>query len=97
MTKDISSRKAAEFALEEARTQAEQANDAKYRFLATVSHELRTPLNAIIGFSEILTNAPAGPVGAQYQTNYAKLIRDSGEHLLAVVNSILDVSRIESG
>jgi len=97
VTKDISSRKAAEFALEEARAQAEQANDAKYRFLATVSHELRTPLNAIIGFSEILTNTPAGPVGAQYQTNYAKLIRDSGEHLLAVVNSILDVSRIESG
>ena len=62
VTKDISSRKAAELALEAARTQAEQANDAKYRFLATVSHELRTPLNAIIGFSEILANAPAGSV-----------------------------------
>lgn len=97
VTKDISSRKAAELALEAARTQAEQANDAKYRFLATVSHELRTPLNAIIGFSEILATAPAGSVSAQYQTNYARLIRDSGEHLLAVVNSILDVSRIESG
>jgi two-component system, cell cycle sensor histidine kinase DivJ len=97
VTKDISSRKAAEFALEEARLQAEQANDAKYRFLATVSHELRTPLNAIIGFSEILTSAPAGSVNAEYQNNYARLIRDSGEHLLAVVNSILDVSRIESG
>jgi cell cycle sensor histidine kinase DivJ len=97
VTKDISSRKATELALEAARMQAEQANDAKYRFLATVSHELRTPLNAIIGFSEILTSAPAGSVSAQYQTNYARLIRDSGEHLLAVVNSILDVSRIESG
>jgi cell cycle sensor histidine kinase DivJ len=97
VTKDISSRKTTELALEAARLQAEQANDAKYRFLATVSHELRTPLNAIIGFSEILTSAPAGSVSAQYQTNYARLIRDSGEHLLAVVNSILDVSRIESG
>jgi two-component system, cell cycle sensor histidine kinase DivJ len=97
VTKDISSRKAAELALEEARKLAEQANDAKYRFLATVSHELRTPLNAIIGFSEILANAPAGSVSTQYQTNYARLIRDSGEHLLAVVNSILDVSRIEFG
>ena len=97
VTKDISVRKAAELALEAALAQAEQANDAKYRFLATVSHELRTPLNAIIGFSEILTNPPAGSVNAQYQANYARLIRDSGEHLLAVVNSILDVSRIESG
>jgi cell cycle sensor histidine kinase DivJ len=97
VTRDISSRKAAEIALDEARTLAEQANDAKYRFLATVSHELRTPLNAIIGFSEILASAPAGSVTAEYQSNYAKLIRDSGQHLLAVVNSILDVSRIESG
>jgi cell cycle sensor histidine kinase DivJ len=97
VTKDISSRKTAELALGDARKQAEQANDAKYRFLATVSHELRTPLNAIIGFSEILASAPAGSVNAEYQSNYARLIRDSGEHLLAVVNSILDVSRIESG
>ena len=97
VTKDISSRKAAELALEAARAQAEQANDAKYRFLATVSHELRTPLNAIIGFSELLANTPAGSANASYQTNYARLIRDSGEHLLAVVNSILDVSRIEFG
>jgi cell cycle sensor histidine kinase DivJ len=97
VTKDVSRRKTAELALEEARKQAEQANDAKYRFLANVSHELRTPLNAIIGFSEILASAPAGAVNAEYQSNYARLIRDSGEHLLAVVNSILDVSRIESG
>jgi two-component system, cell cycle sensor histidine kinase DivJ len=97
VTKDISSRKTAELALGDARLQAEQANDAKYRFLATVSHELRTPLNAIIGFSEILASAPVGSVNAEYQSNYARLIRDSGEHLLAVVNSILDVSRIESG
>lgn len=97
VTKDISSRKTAELALGEARLQAGQANDAKYRFLATVSHELRTPLNAIIGFSEILASTPVGSVNAEYQSNYARLIRDSGEHLLAVVNSILDVSRIESG
>jgi len=94
-TKDVSARKAAELALAEARGQVEQANEAKHRFLATVSHELRTPLNAIIGFSEILTNASGNPA-ANYQHEYAKLIRDSGEHLLAVVNSILDVSRIES-
>ncbi|HLL29080.1 MAG TPA: ATP-binding protein [Xanthobacteraceae bacterium] len=97
VTQDISSRKAAELALEAARGEAEQANDAKYRFLATVSHELRTPLNAIIGFSEILMNAASGPAESRYQHDYAKLIRDSGEHLLAVVNSILDVSRIETG
>jgi len=96
VTRDISSRKATEFALETARAQAELADDAKYRFLATVSHELRTPLNAIIGFSEILVNAPSGAADAEYRNDYAKLIRDSGEHLLAVVDSILDVSRIES-
>src|SRR5262249_7139139 len=94
-TRNISGRKAAEHALAEARGQVEQANEAKHRFLATVSHELRTPLNAIIGFSEILINASGTPT-ANYQHEYAKLIRDSGEHLLAVVNSILDVSRIES-
>ena len=94
VTKDISRRKATELALEVARSEAEIAHDAKYRFLATVGHELRTPLNAIIGFSEILMNAPGA--AEAYRNDYARLVRDSGEHLLAVVNSILDVSRIES-
>lgn len=70
---------------------------AKSRFLASVSHELRTPLNAIIGFSEILSKNMAGELANERQREYVDLIREAGDHLLAVVNSILDVSKIESG
>lgn len=70
---------------------------AKRRFLASVSHELRTPLNAIIGFSEILTQNMAGELVNPRQREYVQLIREAGDHLLSVVNSILDVSKIESG
>jgi cell cycle sensor histidine kinase DivJ len=69
----------------------------KARFLATVSHELRTPLNAIIGFSDMLLSGMAGPLNNDKQQDYVGLVRESGEHLLAIVNSVLDVSRIESG
>jgi cell cycle sensor histidine kinase DivJ len=69
----------------------------KARFLATVSHELRTPLNAIIGFSDMLLSGMAGPLHNDRQQDYVGLVRESGEHLLAIVNSILDVAKIESG
>jgi two-component system, cell cycle sensor histidine kinase DivJ len=97
VTRDITRRKQQEAALEEARTEAERANAAKSRFLATMSHELRTPLNAIIGFSEMLTNEGSMMLDAKRRHDYAHLINDSGHHLLSVVNGILDMSKIESG
>lgn len=95
--RDITARKADALAVENARSEAERANDAKSKFLATVSHELRTPLNAIIGFSEMLAREEEMKLDAARRQDYARLIRDSGEHLLAVVNGILDMSRIEAG
>lgn len=84
-------------ALDTARESAAGADVAKGRFLAAVSHELRTPLNAIIGFSDMLLNEIFGGFKNPRQKEYVELVRDSGQHLLAVVTSILDVSRIESG
>jgi cell cycle sensor histidine kinase DivJ len=97
VTRDISERKRQEETLEFARCEAERADRAKTRFLATMTHELRTPLNAIIGFAEILLNERRMPLDAQKRGDYARLIHESGHHLLGVVNGILDVSRIESG
>ena len=94
--RDVSERKAQEEAIELARAESERANAAKSRFLATMSHELRTPLNAIIGFSEMLTNDSLTFDGAR-RLEYAKLINDSGRHLLSVVNGILDMSKMETG
>jgi two-component system, cell cycle sensor histidine kinase DivJ len=76
---------------------AEDAGLWKDHFLANVSHELRTPLNAIIGFSEILADADLSPQDGAKQREYAGIIYKSGQHLLAVVNSILDMSKIQSG
>lgn len=70
---------------------------AKSRFLASASHELRTPLNAIIGFADLLLMQPGGELAADQQRDYVGLIRASGQHLLSVVNTILDMSRIETG
>ncbi|MBB3592030.1 cell cycle sensor histidine kinase DivJ [Rhizobium sp. BK529] len=78
-------------------TDAESANDAKSRFLAAVSHELRTPLNAILGFSDILIGEYFGKFENERQREYAGLIRESGAHLLSVVNTMLDMSKIEAG
>ena len=88
---------AQQLVLENAHAEAERANAAKGHFLATMSHELRTPLNAIIGFSEMLVNDEALNIGAARRRDYAQLINDSGQHLLSVVNGILDMSRIEAG
>jgi cell cycle sensor histidine kinase DivJ len=95
--RDITSRKTQELAIEIARTESDRANASKSRFLATMSHELRTPLNAIIGFSEMLTQEEQMRLDAQRRRDYAKLINDSGHHLLAVVNDILDMSKMETG
>jgi cell cycle sensor histidine kinase DivJ len=95
--RDITERKAQEQAIEEARREAERANAAKSRFLATMTHELRTPLNAIIGFSDMLMNEDTMKLDAARRHDYAHLINESGQHLLSVVNGILDMSKIESG
>jgi two-component system, cell cycle sensor histidine kinase DivJ len=76
---------------------AESSELAKNRVLAAVSHELRTPLNSIIGFSDMLLHGMLGSFSDPRQKEYVSLVRESGCHLLAVVNSILDVSRLESG
>ncbi|GEM_PF-2963304 len=75
---------------------AETASRAKSDFIANMSHELRTPLNAIIGFSEVMRAAPFGPLEAHY-SDYVKDIEASGRHLLALINDILDLSKIEAG
>jgi two-component system cell cycle sensor histidine kinase PleC len=82
---------------DEARRRAEEANLAKSRFLATMSHELRTPLNAILGFSEIMQNELLGPIGHKNYKEYVGDIHTSGQHLLNLINEILDLSRIEAG
>jgi two-component system, cell cycle sensor histidine kinase DivJ len=94
--RDVTERKVHERALEIARKESERINNAKSRFLATMSHELRTPLNAIIGFSDMLSNDSI-ELDAAREREYAKLINDSGRHLLSVVNGILDMSKMESG
>jgi len=95
--RDITDRKSQEQALDLARTAAEQADASKTLFLATMSHELRTPLNAIIGFSEMIVQEEALMLDAVRRKEYAQLINDSGQHLLSVVNGILDISKMESG
>ncbi len=97
VTRDISALKERENELREAREAADRANQAKTQFLAHMSHELRTPLNAIIGFSEILESDAISDLHVDRRREYAKLIHSSGEHLLQVVNGILDMSKIESG
>ncbi|AZN72683.1 sensor histidine kinase [Georhizobium profundi] len=76
---------------------AEQAEGEKTRFLAAVSHEMRTPLNAVIGFSEILAREYFAPLADERQREYVGLIKRSGEHLLSLVNTMLDMSKIENG
>ncbi len=80
-----------------ASSRAEEANLAKSRFLATMSHELRTPLNAILGFSEIMRSEILGPHSNPTYKEYANDIHQSGQHLLNLINEILDISRIEAG
>jgi len=83
--------------VEEARRSAVSANRAKSEFLATMSHELRTPLNAILGFSQLIQDQAIGPVGDERYVEYSKDIHDSGQHLLSLINDILDLAKLESG
>lgn len=91
---DISSRKLTEDELLRSKLEAESANIAKSRFLASMSHELRTPLNAILGFAQIMSNANDIP---QKHREYVNIMHNSGEHLLSMINDILDLSKIEAG
>jgi signal transduction histidine kinase len=82
---------------QEARRRAERANRAKSEFLAMMSHELRTPLNAVIGFAQVIEGEVFGPLDNRRYREYARDIASSGEHLLAIINDILDLSKAEAG
>lgn len=95
--RDITEQRKVEMDLRDAMAEAERANYAKSQFLAKMSHELRTPLNAIIGFSDIIRDQMMGPVGSDRYVSYASDIRNSGRHLLSLINDLLDLSKIEAG
>ena len=97
IVRDVTRARKAEEDIRAAQLSAEQANVWKDRFLANVSHELRTPLNAIIGFAEILGNVDLAPTDPARTREYANIIHGSGQHLLEMVNSILDMSKIDAG
>ncbi len=92
---DISQRKEAEIAMQQARLESDLANRAKTEFLANMSHELRTPLNAIIGFSDIIHQESFGAIAIGAYVDYAKEINQGGKQLLKIINEILEVSKIE--
>ncbi len=94
---DVSVRRRIEHELREAKEQAEAANEAKSSFLANMSHELRTPLNAILGFAEVIRDRILGPDEGDRYSSYANHIHESGTHLLALINDILDMSKIDAG
>jgi signal transduction histidine kinase/DNA-binding response OmpR family regulator len=96
LQREITVRKRTEHTLHQKNIDLKNATLAKSRFLATMSHELRTPLNAIIGFSEVLKDGLFGEL-SQKQNTYISQIFNSGQHLLALINDILDLSKIEAG
>lgn len=94
---DITDARRSQLELRRAKEGAESASRTKSQFLANMSHELRTPLNAIIGFSDTIAKGLLGPVGNPKYVEYVSDIKQSGEYLLALINDILDLSKIEAG
>lgn len=97
VTRDVTEARQRQSEIVEARSSAAEAGKSQIQMIAHVSHELRTPLNAIIGFSELLERELFGKFEMARQRDYIRLIHSSGEHLLQVVNSVLDMSKIEAG
>lgn len=95
--RDMTQWKKVEAELNEARREAERASAVKSEFLARISHEIRTPLSAILGFSEVMSEERLGPVGNERYREYIKDIHASGQHVMSLVNDLLDLSKIESG
>jgi PAS domain S-box-containing protein len=94
---NITERKQADKVVVQAMNDLAQSSQAKTTFLAHMSHELRTPLNAVIGFSQMMEDRTFGPLGAPQYEEYAAIINSSGEHLLELINDVLDLSKIEAG
>lgn len=94
---DVTPKIEAQNALRRALQESEDANRAQSAFLAAMSHELKTPLNAVLGFSELLKDEILGPIGNPSYRGYAQDIHDSGSRLLAIINDLLDVARLEGG
>ena len=97
LRQQITERKFTEIALREALVEADKSNQVKTEFLANMSHELRTPLNAIIGFSDTMREEVFGPLANKKYEGYVDNIHESGQHLLDLINDLLDVSAIEAG
>ena len=97
LSREVARRERTEADLRAARDQAEFANRSKSEFLANMSHELRTPLNAVIGFAQVIRDEMFGALDNAKYLDYAADINDSGQHLLDLINDILDLSKIESG